>query len=64
MEGLLSRPGDADALADSVLSLLTNSSLRGRLREAALQRADRFRWERVAEEVEEVYREAVTVGQA
>ena len=64
VEGLLSRPGDADALAESVLSLLTNSSLRGRLREAALQRADRFRWERVAEEVEEVYREAVTVGQA
>jgi phosphatidylinositol alpha-mannosyltransferase len=64
VEGLLSRPGDAAALADSALSLLTDSSLRGRLREAALLRADRFRWERVAEEVEEVYREAVSVGQA
>ena len=64
VEGLLSRPGDAAALADSALSLLTDPSLRGRLREAALQRADRFRWERVAEEVEEVYHEAVSVGQA
>jgi phosphatidylinositol alpha-mannosyltransferase len=64
VEGLLSRPGDAAALTDSALSLLTDPSLRGRLREAALQRAERFRWERVAEEVEEVYREAVSVGQA
>jgi phosphatidyl-myo-inositol alpha-mannosyltransferase len=64
VEGLLSRPGDAGALADSALSLLTDAGLHARLRDAALQRAERFRWERVAEEVEEVYREAVTVGQA
>jgi phosphatidyl-myo-inositol alpha-mannosyltransferase len=64
VEGLLSRPGDAAGLADGIVTLLSEPGLYARLREATTPRADRFRWQHVAEEVEEVYREAVAVGQA
>lgn len=64
VEGLLSRPGDPSGLADGAVTLLTEPELYARVKDAAKQRADRFGWPRIAEEVEEVYREAVAVGQA
>lgn len=62
IEGLLSRPGDPRAMAASVTTLLTDRRLHERLERNARKRAERFRWERVVAEVEEVYREAVAVG--
>jgi phosphatidyl-myo-inositol alpha-mannosyltransferase len=64
IEGLLSRPGDPGAIATNVTTLLTEPRLYERLQRNARKRAQRFRWERVVAEVEEVYREAVAVGRS
>ena len=64
VEGLLSAPGNAQGLAAAAVTLFSDPALHDRMRTAAAERADRFRWERVADEVEGVYREAVRVGGA
>jgi phosphatidyl-myo-inositol alpha-mannosyltransferase len=64
IEGLLSRPRDPGAMATNVTTLLTEPRLYERLQRNARKRAQRFRWERVVAEVEEVYREAVAVGRS
>lgn len=55
VNGLLVRPGDADALAAAIDRLLRDDDLRAQLSQAGLETAERYRPERVASEVEAVY---------
>lgn len=57
-EGLLVPPGDADAVAAALGRVLADPSLARRLGEAGRARAERYRWEAVVGDVEDVYREA------
>jgi glycosyltransferase involved in cell wall biosynthesis len=54
-DGLLVPPGDPDALAAAVIQLLDDADLRTRLAESAARKAQRYRPERIAAEVEQVY---------
>ena len=64
VEGLLSAPGNSQGLAAAAVTLFSDSAIHERMRRAASERADRFGWERVADEVEVVNRDAVRVGEA
>ncbi len=57
--GTLFPPGDSSALAGAVSHLLSSPETLKRMGEAALARAEAFSWDRVAREVEEVYRSAL-----
>lgn len=59
VDGLLVPPGDPAALADAVDRILEDQDLAGRLSRAALQRAETFRWETIAQQVESAYADAV-----
>jgi phosphatidylinositol alpha-mannosyltransferase len=63
IDGLLVPPGDALALAEALRALALDPSRRAEMARAARERAKRFSWAHVAEEVAEVYREAIAVGQ-
>ena len=52
-------PGDVEALADALLSLLDDAPKRARLGAAARERAAAFTWERTGLLLADVYREAV-----
>jgi phosphatidylinositol alpha-mannosyltransferase len=54
-EGLLVPPGDAEALAAALEGVLADGTLASRLAEAGRARAERYRWERVVGELEQVY---------
>ena len=54
--GLMVDAGDADGLADVLVRLLTDESLRARLVAAGKEQAQRFTWERAAQQLFEVYR--------
>lgn len=56
--GVLVDPGDVDALAQVLDGLLADPDRRRRLGEAASARAGEFSWERTADALAEVYREA------
>jgi phosphatidyl-myo-inositol alpha-mannosyltransferase len=62
VEGLLAPPGDAAALATALTRVLEDRGLRQRLGDAGRAKAERYRWERVAGEVEEAYGLAVQRG--
>ena len=49
-------PYDADALASAILKVLSDASLRDRLRHAGLANAARFSWEKTASATVQVYR--------
>jgi glycosyltransferase involved in cell wall biosynthesis len=55
---LLVHPLDVPALAEAMGAALGDQPLRSHLREAGLQRAALFSWERTARETVDVYREA------
>jgi glycosyltransferase involved in cell wall biosynthesis len=55
IDGLLVRPGDANAMANAMDKLLEDGNLRSRLAEAGTLKAQQYRPERVASEVEAVY---------
>jgi phosphatidylinositol alpha-mannosyltransferase len=59
IDGLLVPPGDPVALAAAVRRVLAEPALADRLRAAARARADRYRWETVAAEVEAAYGRAL-----
>ena len=54
--GLLATPGDAGALAQAVLTLLADASLRARLGGGARQAAAAYSWDRLAPIAEQAYR--------
>lgn len=57
--GLYAEPGDTGSLANALRGLLADSGLEAGLRARARAQAARFRWERAAREMEEVFREAL-----
>lgn len=57
--GVLVPPGDSEALAEEITRLLAEPEKRKAMREAAIARAAIFSWDRVARQVEEVYRTAI-----
>jgi phosphatidylinositol alpha-mannosyltransferase len=61
-DGLLVPPGDALALAEALRTLALTPSLRARMAASARERAERFAWPHVAEEVLDTYEQAVRVG--
>jgi phosphatidylinositol alpha-mannosyltransferase len=61
-DGLLVAPGDALALAEALRTLALDPSLRARMAVSARERAERFAWPHVAEEVLDTYEQAVRVG--
>jgi glycosyltransferase involved in cell wall biosynthesis len=59
---LLFDPSDEHAIAEALLRLLSDESLRNDLRERGLRRAGQFSWERAAQLTLNSYRRALTVG--
>ncbi len=62
VDGILSPPGDALALAQELRTLALDEALRARMARAARERAERFAWPHVAAEVIDCYEEAMRVG--
>jgi len=62
VDGLLVPPGDPAALAEAVGRILTDRDMARRLSAAARERADDFRWDVVADQVEAAYRDAIAKG--
>lgn len=57
--GIMIDPTDSDALCESMLTVYSNSALRGRLAEKSLRQARTFSWERCAAETIDVYRTVI-----
>ena len=57
--GLLVQPGDPQALGAALARLTADPGLAAELAGRAVDQAARFRWERAAAEMEEVFREAI-----
>ena len=63
--GLLSQPDDVEQLAENILTLVNNTTLRQRMGEYARQRVDEyFNPQRLANDVEQIYRLVLGNGQA
>jgi glycosyltransferase involved in cell wall biosynthesis len=60
--GCLVKPGDPQALADGITSVLTDRLLQGRLRELGSRRVEDFYWDRLAVRMESVYHQAASKG--
>lgn len=61
VQGVLVPPGDSRALAGALLELIDDGVKRETMSAAALRRAGEFSWERLVEDVEEAYAEAVEI---
>ncbi|HEY3866517.1 MAG TPA: glycosyltransferase [Solirubrobacteraceae bacterium] len=62
VEGVLTPPGDALALAEALRSLALDPATRTRMAAGARTRAERFAWSNVAAEVLDCYEQAQAVG--
>ncbi len=62
IDGTLTPPGDALALAEALRSLALDPAARARMATAARARAERFAWPHVAAEVLDCYEQAQAVG--
>jgi phosphatidylinositol alpha-mannosyltransferase len=62
IDGILVPPADPDALASSLISVLTDESRRRTLAAAGLERAQEYAWPRVAGRTLEFYRELIRTG--
>jgi phosphatidyl-myo-inositol alpha-mannosyltransferase len=62
IDSLLVPPGDALALAETLRALALDPSRREAMAISARERAERFSWTHVVEEVYEVYEQAIAVG--
>jgi phosphatidylinositol alpha-mannosyltransferase len=62
VDSLLVPPGDALALAEALRGMALDPARRAAMAAAARERAERFSWAHVAEEVADTYREAIAVG--
>jgi phosphatidylinositol alpha-mannosyltransferase len=62
VDGLLVPPGESAAFAEAVARILREPDLAKRLSEAGRARAGDFRWDGVADRIEQAYREAVGSG--
>jgi phosphatidyl-myo-inositol alpha-mannosyltransferase len=62
IDGVLTPPGDALALAEALRSLALDPAARTRLSGSARLRAERFAWPHVAAEVLDCYEQALAVG--
>lgn len=62
VDSLLVAPGDALALAEALRALALDPPRRGAMARAARERAERFSWTHVVQEVLEVYEQAIAVG--
>lgn len=60
VHGLLSEPGDVDALATDLSCLLEDGSERERMRSAVRERAQELSWSRITDEITAVYQEVST----
>ena len=64
VDGVLVPRGDATAVAEALRDLALDPARRRAMGAAARERAQRFAWPRVAEEVVEAYRDAVSIAAA
>jgi phosphatidyl-myo-inositol alpha-mannosyltransferase len=62
IDGQLTAPGDALALAETLRSLALDPAARTRMAAAARLRAERFAWPHIAAEVLDCYQQALSVG--
>jgi glycosyltransferase involved in cell wall biosynthesis len=59
VDGMLVQPGDSDALARSILALLSNRALRERMGDAGhAKTVERFTWRQIADRLEHIYEQA------
>jgi glycosyltransferase involved in cell wall biosynthesis len=58
--GIMIDPTDSDQLCQAMLDVLSDASLRERLKREGLKRAKEFSWEKCAAQVVEVYKKAIS----
>ncbi len=63
-EGLLATPKDSEQLAHGIATLLKDPDMRARMGDVGRQRANDFRWEKVADQVLDYYKSFKTVPSA
>jgi len=58
--GLFTKRGDEESLADAIIYLLENESIRKKMSENARKKVEEFTWNRIAKRTEEIYYEALS----
>ncbi|OYR67231.1 glycosyltransferase family 4 protein [Halorubrum ezzemoulense] len=60
--GITTAPNDTEIIADHLIKVLSDESLKQRLREEGLQRAEQFSWQQTADQLAGIYREVYEKG--